>query len=136
MLQRLSKTLWSWGPPKKIGTDRVTCWQTSQITKIYLVLLKKQRSKIGFHNVSPVNILKVFWCFRSSWINCKLFNIYQVLVSEKSPIVVQHMFLRHVGFCGIQVFDGTRSRDQLINEIEELVQQTPKVQGDKGTRVQ
>ena len=46
--------------------------------------------------------------------------------------MVQHMFLRHVGFCGIQVFDGTRSREQLLNEIEELVQQTPKVQEDKG----
>ena len=75
---------------------------------------------------------KFFWCFQSSGLNCRIFYIYQVLVSEKSPIVVQHMFLRHVGFCGIQVFDGTRSREQLLNEIEELVQQTPKVQEDKG----
>jgi len=49
----------------------------------------------------------------------------RVIVSEKDPLVVKHLFLRHVGFCGVpEIVEQPGRAESLINQIEQFVQAT------------
>ena len=49
----------------------------------------------------------------------------KVIVSEKDPLVVKHLFLRHVGFCGVpEIVEQPGRAESLINQIEQFVQAT------------
>ena len=48
-----------------------------------------------------------------------------MIVSEKDPLVVKHLFLRHVGFCGVpEIVEQPGRAESLINQIEQFVQAT------------